>query len=205
MKSGYTHIAMLLDRSGSMEHIKTDVQGGVDRFISDQRSAPGEATFALYTFDDRFDEEVSPRPIADVGGVRLIPRGMTALLDAMGKAITLTGEWLAAKAEDARPEKVVFAVVTDGLENASREWTRQRVCDLIKQQREDYGWEFLFLAANQDAIGEGGAVGVAQAGAMNYAATPDGVRAAFATASASTTSYRGGKTRGVVLPDSAED
>jgi uncharacterized protein YegL len=205
MRTDYTHITMLLDRSGSMEQIRSDVQGGIDKFVSEQRTQPGEATFALYTFDDQLDEEISPRPIADVGAVTLIPRGRTALLDAMGKAITKTGEWLAAKPEDKRPEKVVFAVITDGLENASVEWTRDRVLKLVTHQRDAYQWEFLFLAANQDAIAAGGAIGVPQAGAMNYAATSAGVGHAFAAASASTSEYRGGKTGGVAVPDNAEE
>lgn len=201
MKTGYTHIVMLLDRSGSMQAIKDDVQGGVDKFVADQHAAPGEATFALYTFDSEFAEEISPRPIADVAGVTLVPRGTTALLDAMGKSITLTGEWLTAKSEDERPEKVVFAIVTDGMENASQEWSRKQVFDLVTQQREQYAWEFLFLAANQDAIATAAGMGIPQASAATYDYDSGGTRAAFAAASASTTSYRGGKTRGVEVPD----
>lgn len=201
MKSDYTHIAMLLDRSGSMEQIRSDVQGGVDKFVADQRSAPGEATFELFMFDSEFEHPIPPTRIADVRRVELQPRGMTALIDAMGLSITLTGDWLAGLSEDERPEKVVFAIVTDGLENASAEWSRQRVLDLVTQQRNDYGWEFLFLAANQDAIAEARKLGVGQAGAATFDWNGGGTRAAFAAASSATTDYRGGATRGVVLPD----
>lgn len=200
MKQGYTHIELLLDRSGSMDKIKTDMEGGIATFIKEQRAVPGEATFALRQFDDRYETVIEPIPLNEVGRIELVPRGMTALLDAMGKSITQAGEYLDAKSEDKRPEHVIFVIVTDGLENASHEWGIGGIHDLVKQQTDKYGWTFVYLGANQDAIKVGEGIGIAASNSMNY--RDDNVIGTYAVASAAVTGVRSGKGP-VDLPDEA--
>jgi hypothetical protein len=166
--STLTHLYFLLDRSGSMQSIRTDTMGGFDAFIEEQRSAPGRCRVTLAQFDDRYDDVYVDRDLADVPPLVLNPRGRTALLDALGRLISEAGERLAALREDERPGTVVVGVMTDGLENASREWTHPRIKALIEQQSRDYGWQFLYLGADQDAIEEGSKLGFAAERSMTY-------------------------------------
>lgn len=166
--ANYTHIAVLLDRSGSMQTIKGDTEGGFAAFLADQRKQPGRATLALSQFDDTYEVVYGPTDIQAVEPLVLIPRGSTALLDGMGRFITSTGEWLASLPENERPGNVVFVTITDGHENASREWTREKVFAKVKEQTDSFGWTFLFLAANQDAIQAGASLGVKAGTSLTY-------------------------------------
>ena len=156
-----TYLYFLLDRSGSMQSIRTDTEGGFDAFITEQRGLSGRCRVTLAQFDDRYEEVYADRDLADVPPLVLAPRGSTALLDALGRVIVEAGERLAALPEDQRPGSVIVGVITDGYENASREWTHPRIKDLIEQQTRDYGWQFLYLGADQDAIEEGAKKGFA--------------------------------------------
>lgn len=157
--SDYTDIIVVLDRSGSMISIKEDTEGGFATFIADQRALGGDARVTLVQFDDKYDVVYTARRIEDVPTLELHPRGSTALLDALGRTITAAGERLAAMAEDDRPGYVVVLTMTDGMENASREWTREKVFEAVKRQTDDYAWKFIFMGANQDAIAEGARMG----------------------------------------------
>ena len=163
-----THLFFLLDRSGSMQSIKTDTEGGFAAFIEEQRSAVGECRVTLAQFDEHYEIVFADTPVADVGPLRLQPRGSTALLDAMGRMITEAGADLAALPEDERPGSVVVAIMTDGLENASREWTHRAVKALVEQQSTAYAWQFLYMGADQDAIEVGHALGVSGDHAVTY-------------------------------------
>ena len=163
-----THLFFLLDRSGSMQSIKTDTEGGFAAFIEEQRSAVGECRVTLAQFDEHYEIVFADTPVADVGPLRLQPRGSTALLDAMGRMITEAGAALAALPEDERPGSVVVAIMTDGLENASREWTHRAVKALVEQQSTAYAWQFLYMGADQDAIEVGHALGVSGDHAVTY-------------------------------------
>lgn len=197
MKDNSTHLALLVDRSGSMEAIRTDAEGGLKNLIAEQRALPGDLSIDLFQFDTHYEK------VADIDAWTLQPRGMTALLDAMGRSITEVGEALAARDEDERPSKVVFVIVTDGLENSSREWTRDKVFELVKRQTDEWGWQFVFMAANQDAVAEGHSMGVSNN--MNYRATGAGAQSAYATASASLGNYRTGVTESVEVPEDAPE
>jgi hypothetical protein len=192
-----THLALLVDRSGSMAQIKDDAEGGLKNLVAEQRALPGELTIDLFQFDTEYEK------VDDVDAWTLQPRGMTALLDAMGKSITEVGESLAARDEADRPGKVVFVIVTDGMENSSQEWKREQVFDLVKQQTDQWGWEFVFTAANQDAVAEGARLGVNNS--MNYRATGQGTQSAYSTMSASIGDYRTGQTVGVDVPEDAPE
>ena len=170
-----TLIAALLDRSGSMEAIKSDSEGGFNSLIADQRTEPGEARVTLAQFDTEYEVVYANRPIADVGPLRLKPRGMTALLDSIGRLITDVGAELSALPELERPGKVIVVVVTDGLENSSVEWTVDAVSKAIKRQQDEYSWEFIFLGANMDAVEVGRSMGFAADRSMTFAPSAAGV------------------------------
>lgn len=163
-----THIYFLLDRSGSMQSIKSDTEGGFAAFVDEQRRQPGECRVTLAQFDNHYDVVYADRPIADVPALELQPRGSTALLDAMGRLVTDTGERLAALPEDQRPGTVIVAIMTDGYENASREWTHPAIKALVEQQTTQWGWQFLYMGADQDAIEVGRHIGVAAANSVTY-------------------------------------
>ena len=163
-----THLYFLLDRSGSMVSLREDTIGGFDTFIAEQRTAPGRCRVTLAQFDNEYDEVYADRDIATVPSLVLVPRGSTALLDALGRLVVTAGERLAALPEQDRPGSVVVGVMTDGYENASRDWTHDRIKALIEQQSHEYGWQFLYLGADQDAIEEGAKMGFAAGKSMTY-------------------------------------
>ena len=177
-----THLYFLLDRSGSMQSIREDTIGGFDAFIADQRTQPGECRVTLAQFDDRYEEVYADRPVAEVPGLELHPRGTTALLDAIGRLISDAGARLAALDEAERPGTVIVGIMTDGLENASKEWTHAAVKALIRQQTDTYAWEFLYMGADQDAIEVGTSLGVPAARSVRY--SRDSSLAAMASTSA---------------------
>lgn len=163
-----THIAFLLDRSGSMQSIKDDTEGGFNAFIAEQRQQAGECRVTLAQFDNEYEEVYRDLPLAEVPPLRLAPRGSTALLDSIGRLVTTTGERLAALPEPERPGIVIVGIMTDGHENASREWTHSAVKALIEQQTTAYNWQFLYLGADQNAIEVGSSLGVAAGHSMTY-------------------------------------
>lgn len=187
----YTHMAFLLDASGSMAAIKSDVEGGFDAFIAEQRGEPGRCTVTLADFSDPGDYVVryQGRDLADVEPLQLHPRGLTALLDSIGRLITETGEFLAAMPEEQRPGLVVVGIMTDGLENSSREWTHAGIKSLIEHQETTYNWAFHYLGANQDAIEVGATLGVRADASLTYA--PAAAGSAMQAYSASLSAMRG--------------
>jgi len=179
---------VIVDRSGSMGSIQADAQGGFNTFIEAQKKCPGEATLTLVQFDTNYEMLCENKPIRDVQPYTLIPRGATALLDAMGITIAKVGERLRQTPESSRPGKVLVAIITDGEENSSREFSRARVFDMIQHQREVYKWEFVFIAANQDAIQTGASYGISNS--MNFAATAVGTQSAYVNLTECTSAYR---------------
>jgi hypothetical protein len=177
--SKLTLIAALLDRSGSMQSIKSDSEGGFNALIADQRTEPGDARVTLAQFDTEYEVVYANRPIADVGPLDLQPRGATALLDSVGRLITETGTELSALPEQERPGKVIVVVVTDGLENSSVEWSIKDVNKAIKRQQDEYSWEFIFLGANMDAVAVGQQMGFAADRSMTYAPSAAGVASTY--------------------------
>lgn len=180
MRTDLTDITFVVDRSGSMQSIREDAEGGVNSFIREQQEQPGEANLTLVQFDTRYDFVFRGIPIQTAHPYVLKPRGSTALLDAVGRAIIETGDRLRAMDESQRPGLVVFVIVTDGQENSSREFSREKIREMIEHQQNVYNWKFTFLAANQDAFAEGRQLGIDSAGIASYAA--DKVAAAHAGA-----------------------
>jgi hypothetical protein len=172
--------------------VKDETISGFNYFLKEQKAAGDNATFTLVQFDsestDVVHEARSVRDVPDLNQDTYQPRGSTPLLDALGQTIISTGKTLAAIPEAKRPDKVVFVIITDGEENASHQFTKVRVKDMIDHQTGKYNWQFIFLGANQDAFAEAGAVGIAVATAANY--SPARTAVAFAGTSLNLASYR---------------
>jgi hypothetical protein len=177
MKPDLTDITLVVDRSGSMEAIREDAEGGVNAFVREQAQQAGEALLTLVQFDTEYEFVHQGVPVKRAPAYKLVPRGSTALLDAVGRAINETGDRLAKMAEPDRPGLVIFVIVTDGEENSSREFSKAQIKEMIDRQQTQYHWQFTFLGANQDAFAEAGGMGIAACGVANYA--PDKVMAAF--------------------------
>lgn len=199
MKKDYTDIIVVLDRSGSMQSVKTDTIGGVNQFISDQQKVPGEARWTLNQFDDQFEPVSAAVPIKDAKNLSdstYVPRGNTALYGAIGRTIDEAGKRFAAMADHDRPEKVVVLIVTDGQENDSHnnEWSRAftqaKIKEMIERQSSAYKWQFVYIGANQDAIFNAAAMGIAAGNALNYTSNAKGTRALYASASSNLRSFR---------------
>jgi len=173
-----TEIIMVLDKSGSMESIKSDTIGGFNHFLKDQQKEPGEANLTLVFFDTTYT--IYPaKPIKTIKPLNhktFVPGGCTALLDAIGRAVIETGKRLADMQEVDRPDKVIMVIMTDGLENASLEHNHQQVKDMIKHQEEKYSWKFIFLGAGPDAFAEGTSLGL---DSVFYTASSIGTRSAY--------------------------
>lgn len=180
MRNDLTDITVVMDRSGSMAACQKEAESGLNAFIQKQKELPGSALFTLVQFDDKYEFLYKGTPIQNVLACALVPRGSTALLDAVGRAIVETGERLKAMAEHERPGLVVFVILTDGQENSSWEFTKAKVKEMIEHQRDAYKWQFTFLGANQDAFAEAGAIGIPQSAACNFA--PDAAERAYKTA-----------------------
>jgi hypothetical protein len=189
MRQDLTDITVLLDRSGSMENIRQDMEGGFNSFVEEQRKLPGNCSLTLIQFDDRYEREYT-KPLAEVPPLNLVPRGWTALLDAIGRAINETGERLAVLPESERPAKVIFVIITDGHENASQIFPRHKIAEMIAHQREKYAWQFLFLGANQDAIATGGSMGISAGSSLTYSANAVGTRSSYDSLSACVSTMR---------------
>lgn len=179
MQNDLTEIAYVLDRSGSMQTLVSDAIGGFNSFLSSQQQLEGRANFTLVLFDHEYlvvHKSVDIGQVPPLDARTYVPRGQTALLDAVGRTIDDVGAHLAKLPEAQRPAKVIIAIFTDGLENASRVYTTERLAESIKHQQDVYKWEFLFLAANQDAIATAKTMAIPAAQAMTFAFSPTGVR-----------------------------
>jgi hypothetical protein len=178
----YTDITFVLDRSGSMASVKDATIEAFNGFLHSQRSGDGAATMSLIQFDDQYELVYAVQPIArapELSRRTFKPRGSTALLDAIGRTIVETGQRYAAMPEHERPGTVVFVTLTDGFENSSQDYTMRRVNDAIAEQRDRYAWQFVFLAANQDAIATAAGMGIAAGQALTFAATNGGAAGCF--------------------------
>ena len=178
MREELTEIVVVLDESGSMDDIKDDVTRSYNRFLDEQKKVSGEAIITLVKFntDVKFlynRVNINAEPQLDKSNYN--PDGSTALYDAVGKSIDDLGIRLASLDESQRPRKVMMVIITDGEENASREYTSTRIKEMVEHQTTKYGWQFLFLAANQDAALGGSAIGIQYNSCINFEATAQGV------------------------------
>ena len=194
MKKNYTHISVLLDRSGSMGSVQDDTIGGFNTFLKDQKEDKSECTFSLIQFDHKYEVVVDFEKIQEISELTkktYIPRGATALLDALGTSISQTGQKLNEMVEEDRPEKVLFIILTDGEENSSVEYTRDQIMEKIKHQEEKYNWKFIYLGANQDAIQESAKYGISSINTISTSNSSKGIGAAYTTLSSTVRNARG--------------
>ncbi|OAS85896.1 vWA domain-containing protein [Metabacillus litoralis] len=178
MNTNMTEIIFLLDRSGSMAGLESDTIGGFNAFIKKQSQINAETNVTAVLFDDTYEIlwngiDVQHAVLTDKD---YFVSGTTALLDAVGKTIVDVGKRLYHISEEERPSKVIFVITTDGLENASREFTYEKVKQLIALQKEKYNWEFIFLGANMDAAAEAGNIGIEDENAYNFDASNKGIK-----------------------------
>jgi len=193
MKENFTSINVVIDRSGSMQHLATDTIGGFNQFLKDQKDVPGEAVLTLCTFSTDYSVVHDCLVLADVPELDKTSykaNGGTALLDALGTTINSVGAKLAAMEEDERPSKVIFLVITDGEENSSREFTKEQIKSMVEHQQDVYKWQFVFMGANIDSMAEGTSIGIAQNNTMDYEATSEGTIGLYTDVSHSLTRYR---------------
>ena len=177
MKKGLTEIVFILDRSGSMGGLELDTIGGYNSLIRKQKSEEGEAIISTVLFDDQIEvlhDRVGLHRIEPMTEKDYYVRGCTALLDAVGGAIHHIGNVHKYARKEDVPEKTLFIITTDGMENASKRYTYEKVSHMIERQKEKYGWEFLFLGANIDAIKEAGRFGIQPQRAVNYNCDSEG-------------------------------
>jgi hypothetical protein len=195
MKDNFTRIAIILDRSGSMESCKESTVAGFNEFIRMQCELPGEAMVKLVQFDDRYETvfDMNLKSCPELTQNTFVPRGSTALFDAQGRTIVELGQELAALPEQERPSKVIVVTLTDGLENASKQYNLQQVGEMIREQRDKYSWDFVFLGANQDAVATAAAMCIPLPSAMSYSTSKTGIAATMAAVSHYVGAARGGK------------
>lgn len=191
MKENYTHIVLLIDRSGSMSGIKNDMEGGIKTFLEKQKLEPGDCTITAAQFDTEYEILFTRAPIADVETIKIQPRGGTALIDSMCRLIIEVGADLDKLDENEKPERVLFVTITDGEENSSHEFTNEKLTEMIKEQEEKYSWNFTYIGANQDAFGVAAQYGMRGGSSMNYVANTKGITKMFDKLSDATTRYRG--------------
>ncbi|WP_061962558.1 VWA domain-containing protein [Demequina flava] len=173
----YTALLLVIDRSGSMTTIRDDMLGGLTRLVEAQAAEPGRLTIDVVQFDDQIEHTYHLCP-PELVSLELEPRGMTALWDAVGRGMADFGAELAALPEDERPGSVQVVIITDGMENSSREFTGEGLSTAIARQQADYSWNFTFLGANQDAIATARGMGIAAEHALTYAPVDGAVAAA---------------------------
>lgn len=192
MKDNSSFIAVVLDRSGSMSAVVRPTIDGFNEFVKKQREVPGEATLLLAQFDDEYEVvfEKSLPDVPELTDKTFVPRGTTALYDAIGRTIQNVGRSLEARPENERPSKVIFVIITDGFENASKDFGQAKIKEMIGHQKSVYSWDFVFLGANQDAILTAAGFGIGRGSALTYNSNPTSVTAMSASLGSYTRSSR---------------
>jgi len=181
-----TEIIVVTDRSGSMASIREDANGGFASFIEEQKKVEGEARVTQIMFDDRIETQYEAKPLSEVPPLNLEPRGTTALLDAIGSALNVQGKRIH---DEGWADLVIVTIITDGGENASKEYTAEQIKAMI-QHAEKHNWKFVFLAANQDAFQTGAQYGINPQFTRNFAANSVGTMTAYQDMSTSVASLR---------------
>ena len=185
-----SQISIGLDRSGSMNQIRDDVVGGFNAFLAEQRELPEEARLSLFQFDDQYETVHEGLALADVPDMThdcFQPRGSTALLDAIGRGIADTQRAIGTESTNPR---VLFVIITDGQENASREFDHPTIMNLIRKLESEQNWRFVYIGADQDAIATAAAYGIRADSSLSWNATAQGSAQMMKQFSSSTARYR---------------
>lgn len=168
MNSNLTEVVVILDRSGSMASCHEETERGLNSFIAEQKTIPGDVNFSLYTFNGTVSRQCYREPIRNTKKFSFEPTGGTALYDAIGQAIDEIGNSLNNEPEGNRPSMVTVMILTDGEENSSNIYNRQQIKEMIERQQNVYSWNFTFFGANQDAVLKGTELGVSKMSAVTY-------------------------------------
>ncbi len=198
MRKGLTEVVFILDRSGSMSGLEADTIGGFNSMIEKQRKEEGEAYISTVLFDDESEVLYDRVPVGKVEPMndnQYYVRGCTALLDALGGAIHHIGNVHRYAREEDRPEKTLFIITTDGMENASHRYSYDRVKKMVEREKKKYGWEFLFLGANIDAIEVAGRFGISANRAINYESDRRGTQLNYEVLSRTVSAFRACESR----------
>ena len=198
MKKGLTELVMILDRSGSMSGLESDTIGGFNSMIEKQKKEEGEACVSVVLFDDRCEVIYDRMPLDKIEPMtdrQYYVRGCTALLDAVGGAIHHIGNVHKYAREEDVPEKTIFVITTDGLENASRRYSYDKVRRMIERQKDKYNWEFIFLGANIDAAAEAARFGISASRAARYEHDGEGTALNYSVVSKAVSAVRMSKSR----------
>lgn len=193
MKRNMTELVMILDKSGSMHGMERDTIGGFNSTIEAQRAQEGEVFVTTVLFSSGVSvlhDRISISRIRPMTEKEYTTGGMTALLDAVGSTIDRVRTFRKRQRDEDKAEKVIFVITTDGLENASREYSRKLVKEMIEHEQEANGWEFLFLGANMDAETEAGSLGIRQDRSATYTNDKEGVSATFASVNSAVMAMR---------------
>lgn len=193
MKQGLTELAFILDKSGSMAGLKADTIGGYNSMLGKQKAIEGECRITTVLFDNNYallHDRIDIRAVSPITEKEYQVGGTTALLDAIGRTIHKIGNAQKHTADEDRAEKVMVVIITDGEENASREYSAERIKKLIEHQKTRYGWEFIFLGANIDAVDTAGRFGISPDRAQNYHADQEGIELNFRVMSEAVASFR---------------
>ena len=193
MKKDLTELVFILDRSGSMSGLEADTIGGYNAMLDKQKKEPGEAVITTVLFDDKYEllhDRINLRGIAPITDKEYFVRGNTALLDAIGKTINKIGNVQKHTGKDERAEHVMFVITTDGMENASREFSYEKIRQMIEHQKSRYGWEFIFLGANIDALATAECFGIDKDRAANYMADGEGTTLNYEVISETVSCFR---------------
>ncbi|HHW94004.1 MAG TPA: VWA domain-containing protein [Clostridiaceae bacterium] len=205
MKKGLTELVFILDKSGSMSGLESDTIGGFNSMLAKQKAVDGECYVTTVLFNHGYDlihDRIDIKAISPITDKEYQVGGATAFLDAVGMTINKIGNVQKHTAKGYRAEKVMFVIITDGEENASREFTAEKVRALIERQKEKYSWEFVFLGANIDAVETAGRYGISSDRAIDYLADREGTDLNFRVLSSAVSLYRAS---GIVDEDSFEE
>ena len=195
-KNNIVDVVFILDRSGSMGGLESDTIGGFNSMLEKQRKIEGKAFITTVLFDDQYEllhDRVNIDKVKNITEKEYFVRGSTALLDAIGKTIAKEKAIQDTLGKNEKADKVLFVIITDGLENASREYNSSTVKKLIETQKEKYGWEFLFLGANIDAIETANTIGINAERAVNYKSDSIGTKKNYDTLNKAVEEVRSGK------------
>jgi len=193
MKTNLTELVFILDRSGSMGGLESDTIGGFNSMLQEQQTEHGECRITTVLFDNRYEvlhDRIDIKAVSAITDREYFVRGQTALLDAVGRTINKIGSVQKNTAEDFRAEKVLFVITTDGMENASREFSYDKIKSMIEHQKSKYAWEFIFLGANIDAVEVANRFGVAHNRAQNFHNDSEGIALNYIVLSNTVASYR---------------
>lgn len=196
MKKGLTELVFILDKSGSMAGLEADTIGGFNSMLAKQQAVEGECYITTVLFDNNYrllHDRIDIRAVSPITEKEYQVGGSTALLDAIGRTIHKIANAQKHTAEDYRAEKVLFVIITDGEENSSREYSAEIIKKLIEQQKKEYGWEFIFLGANIDAIAVADRFGISEDRAANFHADSNGTLLNFAVISEAVSELRAGR------------